>query len=396
MASRTSLFNIPFNPDVLKWARMLGDYSFEDAAEAIKATAIQIEEWENRDSAPTVIQARKLANFYNRPFLEFFAKEIPDVQSTKLVPDFRLLRTTHTPSDNKILREVQSWAETQRLNAIDLYEINGEKIPIMPKPLYANVMDNPEIAANRSREIIDFKIQEQTSLKSTERGRLFNIIRQKLENAGILVFKNSQLTKCKARGLCVFNEPLPIIVVGSESPTGSAFTAMHEFGHILLKQSAISGINVPRTSTATYFQIENWCNDFASAFLMPKDEVNNIVRFEAKVEEISDEDLRVYSNIFSVSRHAMLVRLVQLQLVNKNYYWEIKRPQFLEEESQYKPGGRATYYGARYRNSNGELYTGLVLDAWASNKITNHNAGEFMGIKNLKHLFDIRNRFNSK
>jgi hypothetical protein len=41
------------------------------------------------------------------------------------------------------------------------------------------------------------------------------------------------------------------------------------------------------------------------------------------------------------------------------------------------------------------MYTGLVLEAWSSGIITNHNAAEFMGIKNIAHLEEIRSRFGA-
>ena len=73
----------------------------------------------------------------------------------------------------------------------------------------------------------------------------------------------------------------------------------------------------------------------------------------------------------------------------------MKRPEFLQQEREFKGGGRAKYYGTRYRSAHGDLYTGLVLEAWGEGQITNHNAAEFMGIKNLRHLNDIRDDFLS-
>ena len=89
----------------------------------------------------------------------------------------------------------------------------------------------------------------------------------------------------------------------------------------------------------------------------------------------------------------MLVRLVNLGYVRASFYWSIRREEFLAEESQYKSRGRSKYYGSRYRTSRGDLYTGLVLEAWSNGMITNHSAAEFMGIKNLAHLDAIRERF---
>ena len=394
--ARSSFSTLPFNPAVLRWARLLGDYSLEEAGKAANVPASKIDDWENKDAVPTVRQARLLADLYKRPFLEFFAATIPQLPKIELVPDFRLNNKGATPLGEKTLREVQEWAETQRLNAIDLFEMNSEEIPKFPKTLYATENSDPEAIAVKARKAIDFPISKQLSLRGNDKQNFSKILRHKLEEIGVLIFKDARLKECNARGLCAFHELLPIIIIGSEAPAGSAFTLIHEFGHIILKQSAVSGSVLPRTSTQNIARIETWCNKFASAFLMPEATVRDMVPNTRMVPEISDAELGGYARNFSVSSHAMLVRLVQLKLVNEKYYWEVKRSQFLQEESQFKAGGRSTYYGSRYRSHNGDLYTGLVLDAWTSGRITNHNAAEYMGIKNLSHLFDIRKHFNAE
>jgi hypothetical protein len=89
----------------------------------------------------------------------------------------------------------------------------------------------------------------------------------------------------------------------------------------------------------------------------------------------------------------MLIRLVHLGYVERRYYWDVKKPQFDEEEANFQNFGRASYYGKRYKNALGGLYTGLVMEAWANGRITNHHAAQYMGIKNLQRLYDIRDRF---
>jgi hypothetical protein len=71
----------------------------------------------------------------------------------------------------------------------------------------------------------------------------------------------------------------------------------------------------------------------------------------------------------------------------------VKKPLFDAQEANYKSFARSKYYGSRYRSSLGNLYTGLVIEAWNSGRITNHGAAEYMGIKNFEHLFDIRDNF---
>jgi len=92
----------------------------------------------------------------------------------------------------------------------------------------------------------------------------------------------------------------------------------------------------------------------------------------------------------------MLIRLVNLGYVSEAYYWETKKPQFDRDEEHFKGFGLPKYYGRRYEGSVGDLYTGLVLEAWNSGRITNHNAAEYMGIANFKHLNDIRDNFGRK
>lgn len=394
MANRSTTPSLPYNPAILRWARNRADYSPSEAAQIIGVKAQRINDWENLVSTPTINQARKLADAYGRPFLEFFAEEIPNVPETTLVPDFRMQHNSHIDHENKILREVQAWGETQRLNALDLFEINGETPPRIPETLKATLYDDPERMADIARRALDFPIQQQLNLRANERDGLVKTIRLKLESIGILILKNSDLGKCKARGLCIYNDVLPTIILANEAPNGSTFTLCHEFAHIILRQSAVSDGLVQKKNQTN--AVETWCNRFAGAFLVPRATLRQFINPASKLPEISDGNLNGLANKFAVSRHAMLVRLVQLDIVSSDYYWKVKRPQFLEEESKKPGGGLPAYYGVRYRNRNGDMYTGLVLEAWANNRITNHNAAEFMGIKNLTHLFDIRNHFNDR
>lgn len=394
MSTTRQLPQLPFNPAVFRWARNRADFSESEVAEKIGVKTEKVKDWETANGImPTIIQARKLAELYGRPFLEFFAKTIPDVPVTQLVPDFRTNHNTHIDHEDKLLLDVQAWGEMQRLNTVDLYEINGEIPPRVPKELKATIKDNPESIANIARNILKLPINEQLSLNSNTKGNFVKLIKSRLENVGVLILKNTDLGKCNARGLCIYNELVPIIILSNEAPNGSTFTLCHELAHIVLGQSAVSdGIQKQRQVN----EIETWCNSFAGAFLMPITYVHLYFNVSKPQPNISDAELTRIANKFAVSRHAMLVRMVQLNLVEADYYWNQKRQEFLEEEKNQKPGFGISYYGSRYRNRNGDLFTGLVLEAWSNNRITNHNAAEFMGIENLIHLYDIRNHFNDK
>jgi Zn-dependent peptidase ImmA (M78 family)/DNA-binding XRE family transcriptional regulator len=385
---------MPINSDVLVWARERVHLDHDVAAAGAGVTPERLQDWERGEKIPTVKQARKLAEVYDRPFLEFFSRERPKVKEPETIPDFRMQKGVEVPKGDYELFLIKSEAEEIRLNALDLFEILGEEPPLLPKEFFGTIEDNVEMTAARTRRILDLSVEEQTDLKSKEKDRFVTILRNKFESAGILVTKNSGLIQFGSRGMCFFAMPLPIIVFSNEAPSGQAFTLAHELGHVVLKQSALSG--VPGSSAPSAKRIEDWCNAFAGAFLVPS---SALARLFAKpispLAKISEYELDKLAKAFAISRHAMLIRLVNLGYVRASYYWDEMRAKFLAQEAAYKSGGRSKYYGSRYRTSRGDKYTGLVLEAWSNGSITNHNAAEFMGIKNIAHLDAIRDRFRS-
>jgi Zn-dependent peptidase ImmA (M78 family)/DNA-binding XRE family transcriptional regulator len=395
MNASSASAGLPFNPAIFRWARERCGLSVEEVAHSFNDQVEKISQWESGEKTPTVNQARRLAEIYDRPFLEFFAHSIPNVPDVELVPDFRFYPNPPSAMETFALKEVQVWAEEQRLNALSLLQEIGEEAPAWPSNLRFDISFDVEVASHQAREFLEFPISEQLALKSDSKNQLPLILRAKLENAGVLVLKQTGITKLRTRGICMFAAPLPVIVFGGEAPSAQAFTIAHELGHILLGISGISGpprfgARVKSSSKA----VENWCNRFAAAFLMPKSVLLALIPMpETPYNSFDDAKLESLSKHFAVSRHAMMIRLVNLGYVEAAYYWQTKRPQFLKEEESFKSFGRALYYGSRYVNSRGRFYTGLVLGAWEGGYITSHNAAEYMGIKNLEHLRDIRDNF---
>lgn len=385
---------LPFNRHVLTWARKRRGLSLEDAAKAASVKADRIVQWESGDRAPTVRQGRMLAKLYDRPFLEFFAKTRPEVPEVELVPDYRFHRDPPSVQEHIALEEIQRWAEEQRANALSLFNDLGETPPKLPEGLRFTVKDSPSKAASFARASVGFTVDDQIMLKSSHRYKLPGIIRERIEASGVLVLKQSGIQHLRTRGVCLFAEPLPVVIFGNESSGAQAFTLAHEFGHVALGESGISGAPRFGKNSQEKMSIENWCNRFAAAFLVPKDVLSEVLPLPSNpMERIDDELLSGIANRFAISRHAMLIRLVQLRYVSKKYYWGVMRPRFLNEEGNYKSFGRPKYYGTRYVNSRGRMYTGLVLEAWGRGGISAHNAAEYMGISNLQHLQDIRQNF---
>ena len=179
---------LPFNPAVLRWARARAGMEVEEVAERIATTVERVAAWEAADTRrqPTIKQARRLANLYGRPLLEFFARTIPDVPRTELVPDYRFHRVPPSGAEARVLEAVQRWAEEQRFNLLDLYDMLGETPPAFPAQLYATVDSDVDVAAARAREATGFSLERQWSLNSSEKRQLPDILRRSFEACGVL------------------------------------------------------------------------------------------------------------------------------------------------------------------------------------------------------------------
>lgn len=378
---------------MLRWAREHAGITVPEAASRAGVKDSVVEAWENKDAGriPTVRQARLLADFYERQFLEFFRDAPPPLPVPVAVPDFRLSRDADPDHHRQRILDFQVWVEAQRISALDLYTEVGEQPLKVPEDFFATLDSDAENHATVVRKTIGPSLRIQTDIKEKERYKFPAILRQHIEPLGVMTIRRSDLGSMGIRGLCLAEFPLPVIVYGNESPGAQAFTLCHELAHICLKQSAISGKLTKEGGDALARQVEEWCDTFAGAFLIPAAALNEFYPVPARpAPSISDEELGSLSLIFGVSSHAMLVRLVQLKCIARAYYWDVKRPEFLAAEAKFKMIMRSKYYGSRYRASLGELYTSLVIEAWSSGRITNHQAAEFMGIKNLAHLHDIR------
>jgi hypothetical protein len=100
-------------------------------------------------AARTIKQARELAEFYERSFLEFFFRaDPPTLAEPTLVPDYRMIKNVETDAtDRRELEVIQAWAEEKRTNALDLFDDLGDKPPELPNELFVTLP-----ASSRRRE----------------------------------------------------------------------------------------------------------------------------------------------------------------------------------------------------------------------------------------------------
>jgi len=371
------------NPDLLTWARQTIGLDLDISAKKIAVKKELLEQWESGEKKPTINQLRKAANVYKRSLAVFFLPAPPSLP--KISTDFRLLpeNMDHDLSPN-VLLEIRL-CNRKREIALELAKIN--KLKVENQLSTANLNDDVEKLAQRERDFL--KIDLQTQFKSKDLYAALKLWKRGLEDKGILVFQSSGASLDDMRGYSFFDNEYPYIIINpKDAPNARIFSLFHEYCHLLLRNGGICDMYEPEYGDPDIFRFEVFCNHFAAAFLVPKDELLDepIVKANRNPDQWSDDSIRTLANKYKVSREVIIRRLTTLDRATLSFYRK-KRLQFIKEIKQKKSSDRDIII-PQYRqvlSRNGEMYTTLVIDSFRNQKINISDVADYLGMR-LKHL----------
>ncbi|MBC6444998.1 MAG: ImmA/IrrE family metallo-endopeptidase, partial [Alphaproteobacteria bacterium GM202ARS2] len=286
-------------------------YSLDDISDkGVKSIA----KFESGEMAPTFNQLDTLADLYGVPRWVFLRDELPERYALNTMPAFRTFHEQGerlSPKTNKIVLKTLS----VRRFMIELLQEMGRAIPSFRPP----DISEQDQQANRQVVLQWLGVNDvQAWLDKIHKNNTVESLRAYLEDRGVLVFFTSRYRgKFYAkdepfRGMAIYNDTLPIIIVNSsDALKAQAFTLMHELGHLLHGTTQLTKPND--------IEEENWCNDFASEFLMPEQE------FLAKARDIflhdkTYDNLSVLAKTFGISVPACLMRLKKLKVIAQSLY----------------------------------------------------------------------------
>lgn len=354
-------------PNVLKWARESARMTEATASAKVSVTAERLKEWEEGVSQPTIRQAQNLAKAYKRPFALFFLPEIP--RDFQPLQDFRKSGSKElTTSSVFIIREVQqkqSWIS-------DVYKENKEEqLPFVGR---FSIKDDPQQVAHDILATLDIKPGSY---------RFENPIKEWIEAAernGIFVSRTSfihsrlKLDSKELQGFAITDPYAPFVFVNSEDWNApQLFTLVHELAHIWIAETGISNEVEPDIrNREKYHPVELFCNEVAANALMPK---GIVLSLDTDVFK-SSKGVFQAAKQFGVSSFALIVRAVNLNLISKPAYRELKKQadsdfeEFLkrEEEKKALQKEKGKIGGPNYfllqLNRNSRLFTQTVLDSF--------------------------------
>ncbi len=366
-----SKFPVEVNPAVLRWARETAGYSVEEAGDRT-ADARTLEDWESGKSRPTWAAVVKLAKLYKRPVAAMLLERPP--AEPPLPPDFRRLPEASkklTPKAHFAIRTARWLA-----GAAAALERQLDRAAPFHGP-NVRPSNSPEQLAERRRNSLGISLDEQTQWQNS--GEAFRQWRSAVESQNVLVFQASMPVE-EVRGFSLFESGKAVIVLNqSDAVNARIFTLFHEYCHLLL---AKPGICLPEEGNlADSRQIETFCNRFAAALLIPRDDMAERLQSDVPLERA----VAALAARYRVSRAAVLGRMRGADAITEQLYRRAMARLTSKGPAPRRPGGGARPPAARVLGERGRTFVSLVVDALNRDLITANDASAYLGIK-LAHL----------
>ena len=362
------------NPGVLKWARESSGHSLEDIASAFKKDAKVIEDWESGANAPTYVQLEKLAyQLYKRPIAIFFFPAPPEEsdpkQSFRTLPEFEL---ENLSSDTRFaLRQGKAMQ-------LALMELNDAKNPAEHKlfdDIQVSTRTEVRELAYEVRKYLGISLDDQRDWKNTSDA--ISNWRNAVESKGIFVFKRS-FKQRDISGFCLVDNEFPVIYLNNSTAiTRQVFTLFHELSHILLQTNGITkqDDHYIYALTGEAKEIEVFCNHLAAEILVPSRD------FEQWLSIVSwdDETVGELAAKYKVSREVILRKLLDRDLIDREYYQE-RAKQWIDDFEKGKGNGGGKYY-ATQATYLGDRFLSLAFGRYYQGRCTIEQLADYLNLR---------------
>lgn len=198
----------------------------------------------------------------------------------------------------------------------------------------------PELAASEVATWLDWGDRQTRRKQAQSKTQLFVRIRTALEARGIMT-NLLPIEGDSLRGFTLHHDYVPLIFVNSSTkqPAARSFTLLHEFAHLL------RGIDkaCDKHDLQSHTSEEAWCNRFAAAFLMPKEDLEWYVEKQLKTTYIQATDIesvRRISGYFYCSYYSAAIRLKQIGLAHPDLVSAVSGGFEEPFQTGFPPGGQ--------------------------------------------------------
>jgi Zn-dependent peptidase ImmA (M78 family) len=361
------------NPDLLKWARNYISLDVNVAAKKLGIKPDVLLKWESGEESAPISKLKALSETYKWPSAIFLLNDLPPDE--KVFKKFRQLFEQVNKLVEMTYDTIMSFREAIRLQGVIREAFNNKDNEFVRNIQTLRNMTDYEKVAEGVRNYLGVSVETVKGLKDSYSA--LNYWVRSLENQGILVLQKN-FPREETRGYLLYDTQVPVIVLNTQdTPNARIFTLWHEVGHIIIGDYSIDTLETLEFEKSST-QEELACNMFASAFLLPKD---NVTKESIDYADITLSVLGTLAKIFNVSKEVILRRLFELNFLDKEEFFNLLD----EVKDSYKTLGEKKSSGGDYYTNfiknNGYLLINTVFDAYSSNKISYSEALNTLNMK---------------
>lgn len=376
------------NPEVLAWARETAGLDREKASKALAiggsrvpgAEMLRRYETGEKEVSRTILT--KMAAVYRRPLLVFYLPHPP--APAERGEDFRTLpeelRIESKGPLDALVRDIYVRQDLVKNVLQDVEEAFSRD--------YVGSLDpstSPEDAAAYLQYVIGFDLS--TFRRCAKPEDAFAYLRTLIEKLGAFVLLMGNLGSHHTnipveafRGFALADKIAPFIVVNDQdSPAARSFTVLHEFAHILLGATGLSGSHAEQS-------VERYCNDVSSLLLLPPADLLQH-DWHAENNDVLVMKIAGFARNINVSGSLVAYRLFTSGVITQ-HTWSLTSKKFREmwaaQKAAAKDGrdglGGPSYYVVK-RHKLGGAIVSLVNRTMREGAITATKAGRVLGVK---------------
>jgi Zn-dependent peptidase ImmA (M78 family)/transcriptional regulator with XRE-family HTH domain len=375
---------------ILRWARESAGLSLEEAAAKAGVNAargisgaerlLALETEESQVSRPVLL---KMAKIYRRPLVSFYLDEPPARGDRG--EDFRTLPDRHTggePLVDALVRDIRSRQAVVR--AVQVEEEEAEPLPFIGS-MSLNDGVGPVLAS--IRQVLGLELAAFRAQGSADAG--FALLRNRVEAAGIYVLlignlgsHHSAIDVDAFRGFALADSIAPFVVINDQdAKTAWSFTLLHEVAHLWIGATGVSGGHFEGA-------VEQFCNDVASSFLLPKRELDQLLVTHATDLKEATQLVTEFAGERLVSRSLVAYRLFRADKISERTWRALTdtfRDQWFQSRAAQRERARGMDGGPSYyivrRHRLGTALLNFVARNMSEGVLTPTRASKLLGVK---------------
>jgi Zn-dependent peptidase ImmA (M78 family)/transcriptional regulator with XRE-family HTH domain len=375
------------NPEIFRWARETAGLSLEDAARAFGLATtkrlLAIESGEEAASRPLVA---KMAKQYHRSLLTFYLPTPP--KKGDRGEDFRTVSADRTVASDALLDAlIRDLRTRQSLVRSTLEEEDFEPIALIGSVRLENGVQQVVSSICKALQFDLSLFREKPTPEAA-----FAFLRQKTEEQGIFVLLAGNLGSHHTaipveafRGFAIADPVAPFIVINDQdAQTAWSFTLAHEIAHLFLGATGISGVS----SSINESKIEQFCNEVAGEFLLPKSELIAIAVDKTQPIDALINSIAAFAKERHISRAMVAYKLFRAGVIEREMWQKIDsrlREMWISEKAKKKIESKqkesaVSYYVVR-RHRLGRALLDFADRAVNSGVLSPVKAARVLGVK---------------